>query len=203
MANFTQEAQKAVVELEFDGSLLDAKEVAVPAGEIGGVVFPLATAPAGKLTARLKYDLDTPDKRDALQQDDVGYAAINDAKPGRVLVVTPGNVALQVALATTRSGRLANIQLKTPDVLATRRIQTRRRHRGVRPHHLRSMCAGSHAPGEHPVHWPLAARAGLAREGRDDAIGKKKDSKEPAADDSERISPSGRRSSIGIVRTRC
>jgi hypothetical protein len=36
-----------------------------------------------------------------------------------VLVVTPGNVVLEVALATQRAGRLANIQFKTPDVLAT------------------------------------------------------------------------------------
>src|SRR3954470_23118120 len=119
VANFTSARQKAVVELTLGETLLDAKNVEVPAGETSGVVLPLANAPAGKLTARLKYELDTPTKRDALEQDDVGYAAINDAKPGRVLVVTPGNVALQVALATPRSGRLANIQFQTPDVLTT------------------------------------------------------------------------------------
>ncbi len=119
LANFTKADHKAVVEIELDGVLLDAKELEVPAGETSGVVFPLANAPAGKLTAKLKYELDTPTKRDALAQDDIGYAAINDAKPGRVLVVTPGNVALQVALATQRAGRLANIQFKTPDVLTT------------------------------------------------------------------------------------
>jgi hypothetical protein len=36
-----------------------------------------------------------------------------------VLVVTPGNVALEVAMATQRSGRLANIELKSPDFLTT------------------------------------------------------------------------------------
>jgi hypothetical protein len=117
VANFTQAAQKAVVELELDGTLIDAKEVEVPAGETSGVALPLANAPAGKLTARLKYEVDTPSKRDALAQDDVGYAAINEAKPGRVLVVSPGNVALEVALATQRAGRLAKIQTQTPDVL--------------------------------------------------------------------------------------
>ena len=44
-----------------------------------------------------------PTKRDVLEQDDIAYAALNDAKPGRVLVVTPGNVALEVALATQRA----------------------------------------------------------------------------------------------------
>ncbi len=119
VSNFTSEAQKPIVEVQLDGSFLDAKDVDVPAGESSGVVFPLANAPAGKLTARLKYELDTPGKRDALEQDDTGYAALNDAKPGRVLVVTPGNVALEVALATQRAGKLANIEFKKPDVLTS------------------------------------------------------------------------------------
>ncbi|HEX3601669.1 MAG TPA: BatA and WFA domain-containing protein [Lacipirellulaceae bacterium] len=119
VANFTEAAHKATVELQLDGSLLDAKEVNVPANESSGVVFPLADAPPGKLTARLKYELDTPTKHDVLEQDDVGYAALNDAKPGRVLVVTPGNVALEVALATQRAGKLANIEFKKPDILSS------------------------------------------------------------------------------------
>jgi VWA domain-containing protein/aerotolerance regulator-like protein len=119
VANFTPSAQKAVIEIEQDGALVDAKEVQVPAGETTGVVFPLARAGLGKLTAHLKYDLDTPNKRDVLEQDDIGYAALNEAKPGNVLVVTPGNRALQVAVATERAGRLANIQLKSPDFLTS------------------------------------------------------------------------------------
>jgi hypothetical protein len=119
VANFTGAAQKPTVELELDGGLIDAKEVDVPQGETSGVVFPLEHAGAGKLTARLKYELNTPTKRDALEQDDVGFAPVNDARPGRVLVVTPGNVALQVALATPRSGKLANIEVKSPEVLKT------------------------------------------------------------------------------------
>ncbi len=186
VANFTQEAQKPVVELELDGSLLDAKEVAVPAGEIGGVVFPLATAPAGKLTARLRYDLDTPDKRDALQQDDVAYAPINDAKPGRVLLVTPGNVALQVALATTRSGRLANIELKTPDVLASDAYK-RDADLGAYDLIIYDQCAPAAMPRANTLFIGRLPPGPVWREGRDDAIGKKKDSKEPAADDSKDI----------------
>ncbi len=118
VANFTEAAQKATVELQLDGGFLDAKEVTVPANESTGVVFPLADAPAGKLMARLKYELDKSTKQDALEQDDVGYAALNDAKPGRVLVVTPGNVALEVALATKRAGKLANVEIKKPDFLS-------------------------------------------------------------------------------------
>jgi hypothetical protein len=119
LTNYTDEALSPIVEIQLDGQFLDAKQVDVPAGESSGVVFPLADVRSGKLTAQLKYELDTSTKRDALGQDDVGYAALNDAKPGRALIVTPGNVALEVALATERAGRLANIQFQTPDYLAS------------------------------------------------------------------------------------
>jgi hypothetical protein len=109
--------QKVTVRLELDGNFVDAKEVEVPAGESTGVVFPLSGAPAGKLTARLKYELDPKVTQDALPQDDIGYAALNDAEPGRVLVVTPGNVALEVALATQRAGKFAKIEFQKPDFM--------------------------------------------------------------------------------------
>jgi hypothetical protein len=117
VANFTGEPQKTVVEIVHDGHFLDAKEVEVPGGESSGLVFPLANAPAGKLTAKLKYDLGEGVTHDALAQDDLGYAALNDAKPGRVLVITPGNLALEVSLATKRAGRLGEIQIKAPNYL--------------------------------------------------------------------------------------
>jgi hypothetical protein len=119
VTNFTDEPQSADVTIDLDGRFLDAKKVDVKPGESNGVVFPLTDAAAGELTATLKYELDTPTKSDALRQDDTGFAALNDAKPGRVLVVTPGNVALEVALATERIGKLGEIEFKTPDVLAT------------------------------------------------------------------------------------
>jgi len=128
VANFTESSRKIDVEIQLDGKFLDARQVDVKAGESSGVVFPLADAPAGKLTATLKYSLDTPSKRDVLLRDDTAYAALNDAKPGHVLVVTPGgaateNVALKVALATERMVKLGTIEFKAPDVLATEQYE--------------------------------------------------------------------------------
>jgi hypothetical protein len=119
VSNFTEAAQKVTVELQHDGDFLDAKEVEVPAGESTGVVFPLADAPPGKLKAKLKYALDANTSRDALEQDDTAYAALNEAKPGKVLVVTPGNTALEVALGTERAQKLGAIEIKKPDFLTT------------------------------------------------------------------------------------
>jgi hypothetical protein len=123
VTNFTQTAQSVVVEVQLDGEFLDAKQIEVKAGDSSGAVFPLADAPAGKLTARLKYELDTPTKRDVLEQDDIGYAALNEAKPGRVLVLSPGNMVIDVVLATERAGRLASIEIKKPEVLQTKEYQ--------------------------------------------------------------------------------
>lgn len=119
VSNFTDDKQKVTVELQLDGAFIDAREVEVPAGESSGVAFPLADAPPGKLTVQLKYELDSKSKHDVLAQDDLAYAPLNDAKPGRVLVVSPGNVALEVALATKRAGKLANIEIKKPDILTS------------------------------------------------------------------------------------
>ena len=81
--------------------------------------FRWPSAPAGKLTAQLKYELAMAVTHDALAQDDIGYAALNDAKPGNVLVITPGNVALEMALTTERAGRLGEIQIQAPSYLET------------------------------------------------------------------------------------
>ncbi len=87
----------------------------------------------GKLTARLKYELDTPASATRCEQDDIGYAALNDAKPGRVLVVTPGNVALEVALATERCrASWRTFELQDARRADDRTIQARCRQRRVR-----------------------------------------------------------------------
>jgi hypothetical protein len=116
VANFTGELQKVVVELTLNGQFLDAAELQVPAGETSAQVFPLADGAVGAFAARIRYRLDGV-PRDALAQDDVGYAALNDAGAGTVLVVSPGDAALELALGTTRAARLATITLVPPATL--------------------------------------------------------------------------------------
>jgi hypothetical protein len=145
VANLTDAAQSTVVELELNGSFLDAKQVEVPAGESGGVVFPLADA-TGKLTARLKYELTTPTKRDVLDQDDTAYAPLNDSKLGRVLLVTPGNTPVRISLATPRAGRLVtNVEIKSPDEL-TSDVHKREAEAGAYDLIVYDQCAPSKMP---------------------------------------------------------
>jgi hypothetical protein len=119
VTNYTEEPRTTTVRLLHDGRFFDAKDVTIPAGESAGVAFELADVEPGDLTAELKNEGEATAVKDVLAQDDSGYAALNDAKPGRVLVVSPGNVALEVALATERAGKLANIEIKTPDYMTT------------------------------------------------------------------------------------
>ena len=116
VSNFTAAPQKVVVELSLEGQFLDAAEIDVPAGEAAGTVLPLPSGAVGGLSATLKYELDGK-PTDALAQDDVAYAAINDTGTGRVLVVTPGNLPLEVALGTERAKRLANVEFVSPATL--------------------------------------------------------------------------------------
>ncbi len=116
VANFTKSPQKVVVELDLDRRFLDATQIEVPADEAKGVVFPLPEGAVGGLSARLEYKLDGV-AHDALRQDDVAYAALNEAATGRVLVVSPGDVPLDLALGTERAKRLANVTIVPPATL--------------------------------------------------------------------------------------
>ncbi len=118
VANFTSAPQQVTVELTLDRDFLDAAAIEVPAGETKGVVFPLGEGVVGALAARLKYKVDG-ESQDALRQDDLGYAAINDTGTGRVLVVTPGNVPLELVLGTARAKRLAKIEIVPSSSLAS------------------------------------------------------------------------------------
>jgi hypothetical protein len=123
ITNFTKQPHEIVVELSLNGQFLDAQGVEVDAGRTTGLVFPLADASTGTLRASLSYELADGQQQDALPLDDYAYAALNDANPGRVLFVSPGNPALAAALATQRSGRLASFELKEPGFLDTDRYQ--------------------------------------------------------------------------------
>ncbi|QDU90597.1 hypothetical protein Pla175_40060 [Pirellulimonas nuda] len=122
VTNFTDEPRKVIVEVQLDGALLDAQSLEVPAGEARGAPFPLADAPAGRLEARLAPE-STSEIKDVLAVDNRAYAPLNDMRPGRVLLVTPGNFVLEAALATGRAGRVVEVETASPEVLKQKKHQ--------------------------------------------------------------------------------
>jgi hypothetical protein len=110
LENFGLEAMTVDVELLVDDQLVDAQRIKVDAGSSEGLAFPLEGVQSGVL--KLKAGVD-----DDLAIDDVAWTTLNPPQPMKVLVVTPGNRPLALALATEKVRALAEIVEHSPDYL--------------------------------------------------------------------------------------
>ncbi len=118
LQNFGPRDQTVEVELFRDGNLIDAGKVALAAQGAGGIAFDLGDMHQGvlRLSARV---------RDDLKMDNEAWAALDPPHRQNVLLVTPGNDALELALATARAREIADIQIARPEVLETPDYQQR------------------------------------------------------------------------------
>lgn len=114
VANFSEQPQKAVVELTLNKNLVDAIELEVPAGEVASATFALIEGSSGELRARLDIPAEFQDR---LRLDNEAYAVLENRRDARVLLVTPGNTTLESALATERTNRLAKVEKISPELL--------------------------------------------------------------------------------------
>ncbi len=112
LENFGAEAVTAEVELLRDGELLDADRVELARGGSGGVAFELGELLSGVLALRSRSG-------GALALDDEAFAAVDLPVRSKVLLVTPGNDALELALNTESAAELAEVEVGKPEVLAT------------------------------------------------------------------------------------
>ncbi len=111
--NFGSETVTAQVELFRDDALLDADKVELKPHGSGGVVFELGDMHTGVL--KLKSH---PGGELAL--DDEAWAAIDPPAKCKVLLVSPGDDALELALNTESALELAEVEIGKPDVLNTK-----------------------------------------------------------------------------------
>ncbi len=118
VTNFCDDEHEVLVELDLNGTFVDAKRVKLPAGDSRGVTFMLDATAAGGLEASIASESLTAID-DRLAVDNKAYAALNERDTGRVLVVTPSNPVLRVVFDTDRAKRLADIEFAEPSVLAT------------------------------------------------------------------------------------
>ncbi|RIK87949.1 MAG: hypothetical protein DCC67_01150, partial [Planctomycetota bacterium] len=116
VANFSDAERTATVELYLDGRLLDAAELKIAAGDAAGTTFNLLEASAGRLEARLAP---APDAGDRLALDNVAYAVLDPPRQARVLLATPGNTPLELALTTQRAERFGKVEKIAPAAIAT------------------------------------------------------------------------------------
>lgn len=116
VSNFSDEEQTVTVSLYLDGKLYDAAHLKAPAGDVAGATFNLGDVEAGKLEARLEPPLDFGD---SLALDNRAYAVLDKQQQARVLLVTPGNRALELGLSTERVHRLGTVTKVDPKVIGT------------------------------------------------------------------------------------
>lgn len=105
------------VELLLDGNVIDADKIKIEAGKSNGVKFDLEQITTGVLELRLIVD-------DHLAVDNHAWAVVHTPRKGRVLLVTPGNEPLQMALRTERAIETADVMFKSPDFLTTSDYKT-------------------------------------------------------------------------------
>jgi hypothetical protein len=120
VANFSDAEQTATIELFLDGQLLDAAELKAPAGDVVGTTFPLGDVTQGKLEARLDPP---PEFADRLARDNVAYAVLDPQRQPRVMLITPGNTALELGLSTERTRRVGKVEKAAPESLDSPEFQ--------------------------------------------------------------------------------
>ncbi len=141
LENFSPEATEVEVTLYRDGGLVDAQKVSLPAAEFtidatdtddkgadaaiknevctpgaGGVQFDLGGLDEGLLRLEIS-------EKDVLAVDNVAHASINTPRRARVLLVTPGNEALRLALATDEAAKLGELSTASPSILETKAFE--------------------------------------------------------------------------------
>lgn len=112
VANFS--ADDAVVEVELsrvaDSKAIAADRLAIPAGKTHSLTFELGALSAGALQLKINA-------ADDLAADNEAWAAINPPQRARVLLATPGNEPLRLALSTGPARRWASLESAGPERL--------------------------------------------------------------------------------------
>jgi hypothetical protein len=113
LENFTGEPAKVPLKLYRDGRMIDADQLEVPPKQSRAISFNLPSVTSGVLTLKAATG-------DHLALDDTAYAVINPPRRSHVLLVTPGNPPLQMALKTSEAAEIAQLRVEAPGFLKTK-----------------------------------------------------------------------------------
>ncbi|WP_442511060.1 vWA domain-containing protein [Novipirellula sp. SH528] len=110
--NLGTDQASATATLTLDDELLDASSVDLPVGEQAGLSFSIESEEA--ISLKLALDI-----KDDLAVDNVAYAALTPMRNVSVLVVTPGNTPLEIALSTSKAGKICQSEFVPPEYMST------------------------------------------------------------------------------------
>jgi hypothetical protein len=119
LENFSAEELTVEASLFLNDTLLDAQKITISArGERGlpgaaGAKFEMQEIESGILKLQVE-------SKDNLPVDNTAYAVVNMPRPSKVLVVTPGNDALELALRTDEAQKVADVSIAEPKILETK-----------------------------------------------------------------------------------
>jgi hypothetical protein len=106
--------------LYLNDTLLDAKKVELPARDDknklpgrSGVNFEMQEIESGILKLQIA-------EKDNLLADNAAWAVVNLPRPAKVLLITPGNDALELALATDEAKKIADVSTAEPKLLESK-----------------------------------------------------------------------------------
>ncbi len=116
--NFSGQPVNVDVTLWRDGTLLDADQLALDANSGRGMTFDL-TQRDETLELRIQSD-----QTDHLPLDDRAFVVLGAPRRSRILLITPGNEPLKLALDTQRAAELVELQVESPAYLETPGYQT-------------------------------------------------------------------------------
>lgn len=118
LASFGGSEVSFTASLEIDGELVDATTVKMEPNSETGIVFELDSLETGEL--KLMVDVD-----DASSVDNVAYAAVRPPRRIKVLLVSPGNSALEAAMQTERCRQISDLEVQAVDYLKTPEYESR------------------------------------------------------------------------------
>ncbi|MBN1591120.1 MAG: BatA and WFA domain-containing protein [Pirellulales bacterium] len=117
LKNFGTKKSRVEATLRLNGNLYDADRVSIGPGEVQGIVFDVGQIDSGVL----ELEIET---HDCLDADNRAWAVVNMPQPADVLLVSPGNHPLELALGTERASKLAHVVVEPPSVLETPEYET-------------------------------------------------------------------------------
>jgi hypothetical protein len=115
--NFGPTALKVPAELYLDGRLIDADEVEVSPGEPQGMAFDITAVDSGILRLKIKT-------KDHLSLDDEAWLVLSPPRRTKVLLVTPGNEPLKMAVQTKSAREIAEVEIESPEFLKNKTYES-------------------------------------------------------------------------------
>jgi hypothetical protein len=117
LENFGSNAAKVSADLYLDGRLVDADQIELSPGEPQGIAFDITAVDSGVL--RLKIS-----SKDHLLLDNEAWLVLRPPRRTKVLLVTPGNEPLKMAMQTKSNREIAEVQIESPDFLKNKNYES-------------------------------------------------------------------------------